>query len=329
MTVTIVPPSRPSELPMRDTLDVRTLVAAVTRRWRFLALCAVVGAVVAAAMAIALPSRYRASASFQPESQMPSSLSGSLAGLASQLGAGALGGSQANPQFYADLVQSRALLLRLAGERFPSPKGVLPLYAIYGNEKADSNARSQRTADRLAKQMEVGLNFRTGVITFTVQGNSPAMAKALADSLLAALNDFNIRIRQSRAGNERKFTEARADEARASLSAAENAVADFNMRNRVTASPSLQVESERLRRNVDMASQVYVQLRLQAENAAAQEVRNTPALSVIDPPVEPIRRSWPNRRLMVVVGLVGGALLAVAWILAQLLRARRREDALA
>jgi uncharacterized protein involved in exopolysaccharide biosynthesis len=53
-----------------------------------------------------------------------------------------------------------------------------------------------------------------------------------------------------------------------------------------------------------------LQLRLQEEQAALQELRNTPAISVIDPPVLPARRSWPNRPLGVVMGLLVGLLVA-------------------
>ena len=308
-----------------DALDLSLVGRALARRWRFVALCGAAGALVGIATALVLPSRYRASGSFQPESQMPSMLSGGLASLATQLGAGALGG-QANPQFYADLLQSRALLLRLAGESFPSPAGVRPLWQLYGYRGLDENERTQRAADRLARKLEVGNNFRTGVVSFSVEGSSPAMAKALADSVLAAVNDFNVRVRQSRAANERRFTAARAEEARQALSSAENSLAEFNQRNRVVTSPGLQLEYERLRRAVDMNTQVYVQLRLQAENAAAQEVRDTPALSVIDAPVLPIKRSWPNRRLTVLASLLAGVLLSAAYTVLLALRPLERHD---
>ena len=67
-----------------------------------------------------------------------------------------------------------------------------------------------------------------------------------------------------------------------------------------------------MRRAVEVAQQVYVQLRLQEEQAAVLELRNTPAISVIDPPLVPVKRSWPNRRLAALTGLVIG--LAAAFV---------------
>jgi uncharacterized protein involved in exopolysaccharide biosynthesis len=70
------------------------------------------------------------------------------------------------------------------------------------------------------------------------------------------------------------------------------------------------MQESKLKRAVDMAQQVYVQLRLQEEQAAVQEVRNTPAISVIDPPLVPVKRTWPKRRMAVLLGMIVG--LAVA-----------------
>jgi uncharacterized protein involved in exopolysaccharide biosynthesis len=80
-------------------------------------------------------------------------------------------------------------------------------------------------------------------------------------------------------------------------------------------SPDLQMEEGRLKRAVDMAQQVYVQLRMQAEQAGLQEIRNTPVISAVDPPLLPVKRSWPNRRLAVVLGLMIGMALAFSRLL--------------
>jgi uncharacterized protein involved in exopolysaccharide biosynthesis len=61
-----------------------------------------------------------------------------------------------------------------------------------------------------------------------------------------------------------------------------------------------------------MAQQVYVQLRLQEEQAAVQAVRTTPAISVIDPPIEPVKPSWPRKKLAIAAGFACGLLLGLA-----------------
>lgn len=287
-------------------------LTALGDHWRILALAGLVGAIVGVAAALALPSWYTAGGSFQPESQAPS-FTGGLAGLATQLTGG--GFNQTNPQFYADLIQSDVVTRRLAAASFPTGATLRSLPEIYGLESLSGEKRVQLTAMRLRRSLSSGVNIRTGVVSFSVEGRSPEMAKSLADSVLAIVNDFNVNIRRSRAGYERAFTTTRAAEARRALEAAENALASFDVRNRVAASPYLRTQQERLRRAAEVASQVYLQLRLQAEQAAVQEVRNTPALTVIEAPQLPIRRSRPRRRVVVVLSVFAAITASAAWLL--------------
>ena len=286
---------------------VRIFVPVLRRNIRLLAVGFAGGASLGLIIALVLPRWYTARSSFQPESQNPGALSAGLAGIASQLAASALGG-QANPQFYADLIRSDVVLRRVAQRSFVGKDGLRPLADIYKISDAAPERRIQKTMTRLRDGVRTDVNIRTGVVSFTATGRTPEMAKAVADSILAAVNDFNINIRQTRARAEYAFAEARADEAARALSAAENAVAQFNMRNRVFSSPALQIENDRLKRVADIAAQVYLQLRLQAEQAAVQQVRDTPALTVIDAPSLPIKASSPRKVLSVLAGALAGLL---------------------
>ena len=297
-----------SDLPLGVLL--RDVLTAARRHWKLLALGAAVGAMLGFVTALVMPKWYTTHSSFQPESQAPNALSAGLAGIASQLAAGALSG-QANPHFYADLIRSDVVIRRVATRAFEGPNGLRPLADVYHFSGLPEERTIQRTMRRLRDGVSTDVNIRTGVVSFTATGRTPEMAKAIADSILAALNDFNINIRQSRARAEHLFTEARADEAARSLASAENAIAEFNTRNRVYSSPALQTQSERLRRAADVASQVYLQLKLQAEQAAVQQVRDTPALTVIDPPSIPIKASSPKKSAAVVGAALAG-LLAMA-----------------
>ena len=292
----------------------RAHVPSARRHWRFLAGAFAGGAVLGLVVSLVLPKWYTTRASFQPESQVSSALSAGIAGIASQLAAGALGG-QANPQFYADLIRSDVVIRRVATRSFEGPDGLRPLADIYRVNEPPGERKIQLTMRRLRDGISADVNTRTGVVSFTAPGRTPEMAKAVADSVLAALNDFNVNLRQSRARGEHLFTEARAADAARSLAAAENAITEFNIRNRVHSSPALQTESERLRRAADVASQLYLQLRLQAEQASVQQVRDTPTLTVIDPPSLPIRASSPRKVLATVGAAIAGLLAAVLYLM--------------
>jgi len=274
-----------------------------------------IGAVTAGATALLLPSYYRSGAAFQAEASGAVPVSGSLAGLAAQFGGLQLG-TQSSPQLFGDLLVTDAVLRHIALSEFDWNGDTLQLAAIYGYKSGTPDKRAYDTVKRLRKAISVDVNLRTGVVRFTVEARSPELARALADSLLGALNQANIALRQARASAERTFTSGRASEARDDLSVAERDLSDFYARNRViTGSPALQMQEGRLRRAVDMSQQVYVQLRLQEEQAAVQAVRNTPAISVIDPPITPVKRSRPRRQLIAALGLLLGVALGLGQIL--------------
>jgi uncharacterized protein involved in exopolysaccharide biosynthesis len=296
---------------------VRTVVALVISRWRVVALWLALGSAAGVAAAFLIPSVYVADASFQPEDPN-SSLGGlggrSLAGLASQLAGGGIGGG-ANPQFFADLVSSRVILRRLAASSFPSPDGVKPLAEIYGLGKLQGEERLQRTERVLTKKLSGSLNFRTGVVSFQVQANTPAMAYALAESTLAALNDFNVRMRQSRAAAQRRFAEERVAEARQALADAEDRTLSFQLQNRDVSAPGLQLTLQRLKRQEDLALTFYNEMRTNLEQTRLQEVRDTPALTIIDAPQIPVQRAWPRRSLVAIVGALAGVAIAFTQLL--------------
>lgn len=302
--------SRDAILPAEWYATLEALGRAARNNWRSVAAFALLGGVVGGGTALLLPSYYQSGAAFQAESTNPTQISGALAGLASQIGNLQLG-TQTSAQFFGDLLTTDAVLRRVIRERLPWQGQSMPLSQIYGFEDQSEGLRDFNTVKKLRKAIGVDVNIRTGVVRFSVEARTPELAQALAESTLAALNAANVDLRQGRAAAERTFTSERANQARDDLHTAEQALADFYERNRsIAGSPALQLQEGQLRRQVDMAQQVYVQLRLQEEQAAVQEVRNTPAISVIDPPLVPVRRSWPKRTLSAELGLLLGIGLA-------------------
>ncbi len=263
-----------------------------------------------------LPSRYRAKAAFQaenPPNDMPLG-GGGIAGLrGSQLASLPLGGAMQNrPHLLADLLLTDAVLRHVVHAAFAWEGQPQTLIAIYGYQaKPRPELRDYYAIKKLHKAISVDVDIRTGIVRFEVEAYTPELALAVADTTLAALNEANVALRQRRGSAERTFTAQRTADARQQLAAAESTLALFNQTNRnLQTSATLQLEQARLRRNVDIAQQLFLQLQLQEEQAALQELRNTPTISVIDPPVLPARRSWPNRPLGVVMGLLIGLLVA-------------------
>jgi uncharacterized protein involved in exopolysaccharide biosynthesis len=279
-------------------------------RWKSLVVFALVGGVVGAAASYLVTPAFESSAAFQAEPTSNYQLQGSLAGLASQLGGLPLGGGTVNAQFFADILPSDAVLGRVITDTFPYKGERATLEQVYRVTDKPSPLKEYILVNRLRRAISSMVNNRTNMVRFTVEAPSADLAKALAEDLVIALNEVNVELRQARASAEQSFTSERAEASRRELASAEEALTRFYQRNRsITGAPALATEERRLVRNVDMAQQVFTQLRIQQEQAAVQAVRNTPAISVVDPPMLPVRKSKPKRKVAALLGMFVGLCL--------------------
>ncbi|OLD46833.1 MAG: hypothetical protein AUI63_04570, partial [Gemmatimonadetes bacterium 13_1_40CM_2_60_3] len=289
--------------------DVRRAVVVAIR-------CAPVSAAVGAAIAFLWPNHYLSTASFVAESRNVRALPSALGALADQFGVAAGAGGGQSPAFFADLLESRAILMPIlsmststsAGDH---PKPLLDRLDVGDPRRID---RQERGLGKLRNMLTVTPDAKTNVVTLGVDARDPEVAYQIASALLKNLDEFNVTVRRSRARNEREFLEARVSEAQTDLQSAERELEQFLSANRADtrSSPSLAFREARLRRNVDLAQTRFVELQRQLDQARIQEVRDTPVITVLDKPNLPERHYRPRRALVVVVVLLLGMLGAYA-----------------
>ena len=276
------------------------------------------GAMIGVVLALVIPSRYPASAAFMAESEtnrLP--INAGLAGLASQLGVSGSKGD--SPQFYADMLRNRTILTPLLSKRYPPAVAGRPdsatLGELLGVEEVESPKGRDAALRILDRRIQTNVNPRTQVVSFVVEARTPALAVALANDLLAALNAFNLSLRQSRASSQRQFIEDRVEQAATDLRRAEDELRRFLTSNRLyEGSPSLQFEEARLRRNVDMRQTLYTGLRQQLDQATVDEARNTPSLTILSQPVLVTKRSYPKRRFVASLAFAVALLIGIVWL---------------
>jgi len=260
-----------------------------------------------------LPPWYKSGATLVVDTGQQMNVPGGAAGvlgLAAQLGFGA-GSGPTNPMFYESLLKSRSLAARLTSAQFPlGDHGEMRTLAQYWSHKDNPTLKKRLGAmKKFTNHLETSSNPRIQQVSFKVEGPSIAVTKLMADTILVALNDLIVEVRRKRATAERVFLEERFHELGDSLRVREDALRRFFEQNRALTSPQVQFEAGRLRREVDRVSSVYAQLGSQLEQARIQEVRDTPSLTVLDPPVPPVVKSAPQRKVWAfTAALLGGAL---------------------
>ena len=311
------------------------LATMALRNRRRLVRWALMGGVLGLAIGVAAPARWTAAAVFMP--QEDNNGIGALAGLAAQFGVTVPGGTAgASPEFYAALVQSRQLIGAVAESRydFETAEG-LPflkkqvhhsgtLIDLLGVKSADSASARDLAIDLIAtKHLTVTTDDPSGLITVKFTSPWAPLSAQVAARMIALVDRFNSEERQTQAAAERAFVQDRLTHADADLQAAEGRLQQFLAQNRSfgPASP-LAFEQDRLQRDVAMQQQVYTGLQQSYEQARIEEVRNTPRITVVDPPDQPAR---PDRRrlgLKAVLGAFIAAFAGLGLILAQEILAR-------
>ena len=272
------------------------------------------GCLVGLVWALLAPTYYYSNASILPDTRSANRQLGAAAALLGQISGFPLDAGT-SPQFYAELFRSRSVLTDLVSSRFrvsPEDTTTRTLQEILIQDDP-SPQRTEMAVKKLAKLSDASFDTRTGIVTIGVYARTPYLAKAVCDTFLAAVGNFDLKKRQSRARAERMFIEERYRGAGNDLRDAEERLRAFYTTNRsFESSPGLRLAGERLQRDVTIHQELYLSIARELEEARIQEVRDTPVFSIIDQPVVPTRRALPRRKLIVLVSAVLGALIGVA-----------------
>ena len=255
-----------------------------------------------------------------------------ISGIAAQFGlaVSAAPGNE-SPEYYMELLGSRKILMDAVATHYSYPfKGKVKsgnLISIYEIDKGDSATRYEAAVRALRSAISTNKSRVTGIVTVGVAAESPILAQQLLTRLIGLLNEFNLKTRQSQAANERRFVEARMAEISVNLRAAEDRLQSFLQRNRGGYSniPELSFEHERLAREVQLRQQVYTSLAQSYEQARIDEVRDTPALTMVESPNVPVYPAPRGVVRRVFIAMILGLLIGIVPILIKVLFSAKRR----
>jgi uncharacterized protein involved in exopolysaccharide biosynthesis len=245
---------------------------------------------------------------------------GQAAGIAAQFGIPIPGSSSNQKWVYPQIIKSRMIARKMVKRKFNSntygQEKTLTQILTYGNGEP---AYSQDTLEILAlekyrKIIKVNEDGSTGIITLQLGTIEPQLSADILSAQIEELDkhqkDYNIK----KTSETRQFIEGRIIEIEKELNIAEEKLKDFRQSNRrIENSPSLQLQEQRLAREVAVITGVFTTLKQQLETTKIEEVKDSDYVVIIDPPDVPLYRSSPRKKNMVVMsGLIG---LSVAILL--------------
>ena len=302
--------------------------ALIVGRWRIMR-WALAGAIIGALSVATKPAVYVASASFA--AQGTESARSGLASLAGQFGVSiAAGGDQSqSPDFYVALLRTRALLVPMTHDTFVVAEegGTRRTFAELFKIRTTSDAALEEAGVKVLRSLvSPSVSKTTGIVDLAVRTKWPSVSRTIVTELVAGLNDFNARTRQTQAREERRFVQSLLATATDSLEAREAALERFEEANKVWASPGLRQAHDRLQRSILSQQTIVTSLRESYEQARIREVRDTPAITIIDSPWVATTPDPRGRLTRVALSAILGAAIGAAMVLVSATLIRQRAS---
>lgn len=267
--------------------------------------------------------RYESSATILLPQQISNSLGG-IAGLASQFGVNVPSESAADlssPSLYPELITSRMFAEKILDKKIyvdKYGKYITLLAALTHGIEPNFQSKEMLITKATKKLNNDYIQFKqtpkSSFSTLRVYGEEPKFAQDLANIILVELDSLNRYFKSQHVKDKRLFIDERISSVKNELESSETNLKKFKEQNRQISSPALQLEQDRLNREVDVQKGIYLTLKQQLELAKIEEVQEASIVQVLDRPNLPL---WPANRnikmsifLSLIIGIFFGIVLA-------------------
>ena len=245
------------------------------------------------------------------------------AGLAAQFGINIPTGQSETKWVYPEIIKSRTLARSMLKRKFDTnefgTQKTLLQILTYGNEEPSygMDTLEIKAVNNFLQIIKISEDIQTAILTLSITASEPTLAAEINKALIEELDAHQRRYNKNKASDTKKFISERIRDVEKELIAAEEDLKIFMDRNRrIENSPALQLEQQRLGREVTVLTGVFTTLKQQLETTKIEEVKESDYVVVLDQPEIPLQKSAPNKKLMVLLsGFLGigfGMLIAFA-----------------
>ena len=236
-----------------------------------------------------------------------------VSGLAAQFGINIPTGQSEPKWVYPEIIKSRTLARSMLKRKFDTdefgPQKFLLQILTYGkdNPQVGLDTLEIMAINDFLAMIDISEDNLTTILTLNIKASEPIFAAELNQALIEELDAHQRRYNKGKTSDTKQFIEERITDTEKELIAAEEDLKNFMDRNRrIENSPALQLEQQRLGREVTVLTGVFTTLKQQLETTKIEEVKESDYVVVLDHPEAPLKRSKPNKRLMVILaGILG------------------------
>jgi len=246
---------------------------------------------------------YRASATLLPAPEKGKlSALGQFAEVAALAGVN-IPGSEVS-RLYPSIISSETVLRSVIEREYHTDAMVEPanLIRYFEIKKATPAIEMDYALKALRGVMSTSYDARTSIVTLSIVMDEPQLAADVLNATIEQLDQFMRGKQSTNAAEQVKWLELRLKQIQDSLRKAEELARDFREKNRRLAdSPELLLRQDRLVRDVQVNSAVFVELKKQFELARLEEIKNMQIVNVLDPGRAPAIKIGPKRKTNAVI----------------------------
>ncbi len=333
-----------------SSIDWQDLLSKAWQGKKFIITVTVVFMFLGLISALTMTRIYTSKVTLVPE--LGKSTSSSLSSLSSMLGLGGMTmGSSADAYHvtvYPEVVASTPFVAKMFDMRVTDPKkgidttliGYLtrerfsignvigyvtkPIFSLFSNKEEETKGNElnlfhlTKEQDRIVKTMnkaiQVDVDKKTGETTIQVTMDNPVIAATVADTVCKHLREYIVEYRTRKAREDLENYKKIADESYQRYLKASKAYAYYQDHNRGLILNAVISEGSRLSNELQIASQLYQQMKLQAEMARGKVIDEKPVFAIIQPATVPLLPQNSRAKVLLIWTFVG-FVLSCAWVL--------------
>ena len=160
--------------------------------------------------------------------------------------------------------------------------------------------------------VDVYEDIKTSIVTLNINASEPKLAMEINKVLIERLDAHQRNYNKAKTSDTKHFIEGRIVDTENELITAEENLKVFMDRNRrIENSPALQLEKQRLEREVTVLTGVFTTLKQQLETTKIEEVKESDYVVILDAPEIPLAQSKPNKKIMVFLASILGIGLGI------------------
>ena len=333
-----------------SSIDWQDLLSKAWRGKKFIITVTVVFMFLGLISALTMTRIYTSKVTLVPE--LGKSTSSSLSSISSMLGLGGMTmGSSADAYHvtvYPEVVASTPFVAKMFDMRVTDPKkdidttlvGYLtrerfsigsvigyvtkPIFSLFSNKEEETKGNElnlfhlTKEQDRIVKTMnkaiQVDVDKKTGETTIQVTMDNPVIAATVADTVCKHLREYIVEYRTRKAREDLENYKKIADESYQRYLKASKAYAYYQDHNRGLILNAVISEGSRLSNELQIASQLYQQMKLQAEMARGKVIDEKPVFAIIQPATVPLLPQNSRAKVLIIWTFIG-FVLSCAWVL--------------